>query len=205
MKLIDLLVQELPKLGGWPEGAGFIAADEDGDIDSYVHKPHLDLPSKSWVDHEGGGYHEHNVVKAKKVCDWNVCVISEEQYESAVAASKQVEWDGLGMPPVGCECGARKKSPGEGWWNFKVEHISSGCIFGFWIKSGQGAALDCDEYDFMPLNPIRTEAARRRENCCDKIFGAMCKAERKDNRSDMAEAVYDAIAAGKIPGIKLAD
>ncbi len=54
-----------------------------------------------------------------------------------------------------------------------------------------------------PLRPIPTEAQRKRSDICDKIYGAMTNAERKDNRSDMAEAVYDAIAAGSIPGVKL--
>lgn len=30
MKLIDLLVQELPKRGGWPEGVDSIYQDHDG-------------------------------------------------------------------------------------------------------------------------------------------------------------------------------
>ena len=53
------------------------------------------------------------------------------------------------------------------------------------------------------FRPIRTESERKRSDICDKIYGAITNAERKDNRSDMAEAVYDAIAAGKIPGVKL--
>ena len=32
MKLIDILRQELPKRGGWPEGADFAWADPDGEI-----------------------------------------------------------------------------------------------------------------------------------------------------------------------------
>lgn len=44
---------------------------------------------------------------------------------------------------------------------------------------------------------------KMREEVCDQIYGAMCKAERTENRSDMAEAVYDAIASGKIPHITL--
>ena len=32
MKLIDILVEELPKRGGWPDGAARLAQDPDGDI-----------------------------------------------------------------------------------------------------------------------------------------------------------------------------
>lgn len=32
MKLIDLLVQELPKRGGWPDGVSRIHQDHDGEI-----------------------------------------------------------------------------------------------------------------------------------------------------------------------------
>lgn len=56
-----------------------------------------------------------------------------------------------------------------------------------------------DEYESaLPGNPVPSRSA-----ICDVIYGAICKADRKDNRSDEAEAVYDAIAAGKIPGINL--
>lgn len=58
-----------------------------------------------------------------------------------------------------------------------------------------------DEYESaLPGNPVPSRSA-----ICDVIYGAICKADRKDNRSDEAGAVYDAIAAGKIPGVKLED
>jgi len=36
MKLIDILVQELPKRGGWPEGAEIISMHADGVV--YINK-----------------------------------------------------------------------------------------------------------------------------------------------------------------------
>lgn len=104
-----------------------------------------------------------------------------------------IEWNGEGLPPVGCECGARKKSPGAGWWNFKVEHISSGCIFGFWKKSGAGDALNADQYDFMPLNPISTEAERNRKERIGTMNGFIDGFMKlsKGDYSNLAAALHD--------------
>lgn len=54
------------------------------------------------------------------------------------------------------------------------------------------------------LSDIKKEREKKkREDICDKIYGALSTAERDGNRSDMAEAVFDAIAAGNIPGVRI--
>lgn len=182
MKLIDLLVQELPKRGGWPGQA-------------YLCRTYSHIPDACFWDDNGVTVPFESLGKRALGDD----AVTRDQYEAALAASKQVEWSGEGLPPVGAECGARKKSPGAGWWNFKVEHLSSGCVFGFWKKSGVGAALDADEYDFMPLNPIRTEAERKREYAIKALEGWI-------SEGYSPSQIYDlAIAKGEIPGIKLED
>lgn len=48
---------------------------------------------------------------------------------------------------------------------------------------------------FTGIRPIRTPeqiAAEERVKACDEIYGVLLTAEREGNRSDMAEALYDA-------------
>ncbi|MCP1440785.1 hypothetical protein J3D56_004221 [Erwinia persicina] len=109
-----------------------------------------------------------------------------------------IEWDGTGLPPVGCEF---EYYAGPRWNKALMKYAGE-----------KFAIVDIDGYgeswlrvSVIKTRPIRTEAERRRSELCDRIYGAMTKADREGNRSDMAESVYDAIAAGKIPGIRLAD
>lgn len=77
MKLIDLLVQELPKWGGWPEGVDAVEQDSEGQL--------FEMESDYCSD-----------FKLEKCDDWIADVVTKQQYESALAASKAVvghdEW-----------------------------------------------------------------------------------------------------------------
>lgn len=187
MKLTDLLVQELPKRGGWPNEALYICREGDG-------TPRI----------VGSGWHDNISLSGFKV-DEAENMVDIEQYEAALAAAQNQVWDGEGLPPVGCRIEAL--SGGE-WIEAMVTYNEPPECHGDAAAWKEVLAFDCkttrpfwtDEF-----RPIRTEAERKRSDICDKIYGAMTNAERKDNRSDMAEAVYDAIAAGNIPGIKLED
>ncbi|ECE6548836.1 TPA: hypothetical protein PP061_004289 [Salmonella bongori] len=73
MKLIDILVRDLPNLGGWPFGVYSIGQSSDGDLyDSvdmtrdYLFDGRLFNLASDWVD----------------------AVVNVEQYEAALAASK---------------------------------------------------------------------------------------------------------------------
>lgn len=88
MKTIDLLVQELPTLGGWPDGAveaGFLCSydtlffvNEDGDCPS------------AWR------------INMKSGVEDNCIEVTREQYEAALAAKNDgwIEWGGGEYPPV---------------------------------------------------------------------------------------------------------
>ena len=86
MKLIDLLVQELPKWGGWPEGVDAVEQDSEGQL--------FEIDSDYCSD-----------FKLEKCDDWIADVVTKQQYESALAASKAVvghdewiEWHGGDCP-----------------------------------------------------------------------------------------------------------
>ena len=207
MKLIDLLVQELPKRGGWPEGALSITQDNDGSLCVWdTNDPHYEV--FSWKHHTGNSliYYWHGEWAMLLASDHKESIVTYWQYKAALAASQKPAWNGDGVPPVGCEC-EYSLNAGETWWKCKIDYI----------VGTQGVVMLCDTFEgvqyvkfssyggALKFRPIRTEADKKRERICDAIYGALTKAERQHNRSDEAEAVYDAIAAGKIPGVKLED
>lgn len=82
MKLIDLLVHELPKRGGWPAGVDAVEQDGEGQL--------FEMESDYCSD-----------FKLKKCDDWIADVVTRQQYESALATSQKPVWNGEGVPPVG--------------------------------------------------------------------------------------------------------
>ena len=91
MKLIDLLVQELPKRGGWPEEAKIMSQDAAGLINAHRNERLVFLIDQFWT-----GTSKNDACKnfspfyLKKATDWNTNTVTREQYESALAASKAV-------------------------------------------------------------------------------------------------------------------
>ena len=100
MKLIDLLVKELPKRGGWPEVALNATQDKDGEVCfSAGAVPEFGLAAWDGGDWCGNEFH---TIKAS---DYDTAIITREQYESALAASKAIvghdgwiEWGGGECP-----------------------------------------------------------------------------------------------------------
>ena len=200
MKLIDLLVQELPKRGGWPEGAveceRFI---DEATIDFYdwcgnwpvdCGEKYGAIAVKCIKPREAGdGYRKENVKK--------------EEYEVALAASKQPEWTGEGLPPVGCECEA---FDGVSW--FPVVIVGRYDGFAFAWNYDYRKTLTVNEEHSINFRPIRTEAERKRgeiaQQMCN-LFGNGIEIDEKEGYGKAWLDVYDAIAAGKIPGIRLTD
>lgn len=99
MKLIDILVEELPKRGGWPGGAAFVAQEEGGWLWSFTSKPQKDCDDE-WMDESSSGYH-NKVGKLPEASDHDTSSITREQYEAALAAKNDgwIEWGG-GKCPV---------------------------------------------------------------------------------------------------------
>lgn len=85
MKLIDLLVKELPERGGWPEGALNATQDKDGEVCFSAGA----IPEFGYAAWEGGDWYgnEFHTIRAS---DYDTAIITREQYESALAASKDV-------------------------------------------------------------------------------------------------------------------
>lgn len=185
MKLIDLLVQELPKRGGWPEGVSEIGQDYDGELMFYGRGNvrtgiYLTLSS----DHR-------NIYRR------DGDKVTKDRYESALAASQKPIWNGEGLPPVGVEC--EWLASGDHDW-LPVTVL---------VYDGDGACLkpsDGSQPFFVGnicgFHPLRTKAERKRDDAKHTI-AELCRSSASNGHA--ADLIYDAIAAGKIPGVKLDD
>lgn len=85
MKLIDLLVKELPHRGGWPKGVDAVEQDCEGEL------------FEKYSDYCSG-------FKLEKCDDWITDVVTKQQYESALAASKSVVGHDGWIQWAGGEC-----------------------------------------------------------------------------------------------------
>lgn len=282
MKLIDILVEELPKRGGWPEGVVAITQDSDKAINNYKTADGLETNEHgTW--RYSSAWEGYSLLDSDSPClasDYDTAIITREQYEDALAAKNEgwIEWgggecpvdpgtivdyvmqngseserpeeasalrwdfcvktepyaiiayrlhqpqevahteaeqeaylnecigqapgplwNGESLPPVGCECEVSVDG-GRSWCTYRAINEKNGARL---IEIGN--FTEEFQNNNWIFRPTRSEAERKRDDICDKIYGAMTNAKRKDNRSDMAEEIYDAIAAGKITGIKLED
>lgn len=96
MKLIDLLVKELPNHGGWPEVAVCATQDKDGEV--FFSKgaiPKFGLVA--W--HDGEWCVNGSKFSTITATDYDTSIITRTQYEGALAASEGwIEWGGGECP-----------------------------------------------------------------------------------------------------------
>lgn len=197
MKLIDLLVQELPKRGGWPKDVTHVGQDYDRELMFY-----------------GRGRAMTGIFLDELAIDHRKCggscgaKITKEQYESALAESQKPAWNGEGLPPVGCECEYLDNN-GK-WYPVTIKYASEQLI----VISGaikilgeeQETEIAKDIIIHKPqFRPLRTEAERRRDIAIEAILSDMRTIPCDLDLRDEVAVIYDAIAAGKIPGVKLED
>ena len=160
MTLLELLRQELPKRGGWPEGTDYAVQDGDGSNDI---KFGAGEPS---VQYECGGVW-HNTERS----DWGICTSESyicdiatlaDDHATAIVTREQYEatgWGGEGLPPVGMEIEykfaktnyrtdfSRGRILAYGMHNVFMEHWSSKNEF-------------IQPLDKIEFRPLRTEAER---------------------------------------------
>lgn len=213
MKLIDLLVQELPKRGGWPEG------------EEYCHLTQYDRHCLTIVfSHRQVGTGNNSTTSKEEMvfsgfgCLGDTlygCIVTAKEYESALSALQKPAWNGEGLPPVGAkvEFFINPKLGYRNAWNpdvgtemevvaHKTTTDGNDVAVCYWDDSGAG--LSCC---FVPesLKPLRTESERKHEAILESICAVLEMVAQDYKREDEAKLIYEAIAAGKIPGVKLDD
>ena len=122
-------------------------------------------------------------------------------------------WNGEGLPPVGCECEVDYGSvelidglsrPDDGDVVRVVSHEKTGfgtqVVVVYWNGVNGGGRA----HALIPkcLRPLHTDAERKREAAVEIMTQILCSPSQV---SATAKKIYDAIAAGKIPGVKLED
>lgn len=110
--------------------------------------------------------------------------------EPVVNQQLTTEWDGEGLPPVGALCRYRAFSDMP-WVECEVLGLQGDDA---WLKrTKDGRTFVMGNPELFPI-PSPEDVAREKERSeqCDKIFGILSSVERTGNRSDMAEALYDA-------------
>lgn len=119
-----------------------------------------------------------------------------------------IEWNGEGLPPIGCEC-ELVNFYGNDFPEFVGEHgeevkiigsgFTNGCPVAFYEADGGRGGMLAYAVE-QCFRPIRTEADRNRDEAKNAI-AELCRSSASNGHS--ADLIYDAIAAGKIPHITL--
>lgn len=177
MKLIDILVRELPNRGGWPEGA----------IEFFIHSKEFLVGCFYDVNGEEAGeqFDARNMEFEDRGTD--KLAISREQYEAALAASK-LEWDGEGLPPVGTVCEYMKRSLAvKEWTECTIDYVGSSFIVYRDCYGVELTAIKCD----IEFRPIRSEADKKRDIIISKIEKAYKDCQHSDA---VPQEIYEAIA-----------
>lgn len=123
--------------------------------------------------------------------------VKSDAFTLIAAREKLAEWDGEGLPPVGCEC--EFKANDGGWGIGTVLCVGKNRIFWLCHEDGDEYTSEVNPQEFRP---IRSEADKKKyatiEEMLSTFFGAPPVEEPNEiDRVAMAE-LYDAIKSGKI-------
>ena len=123
----------------------------------------------------------------------------EQDLNECIGQSVAAEWDGDGLPPVGVEC-EFKCATGE-WVAVEITAIArNGVCFVERGKNGENyVPFRCE------FRPLRNEAERKRESAAKEMARYANSDQHRKFNAGLRNclSIYDAIAAGKIPGVKL--
>lgn len=214
MKLIDILLRHKDAIAERGEATNYFAMDPDGRVFGYQAMPEPDIMGWSvpGIKNSTDGFGCLVQINPIDVLEgWQGAIVTLKQYEAALAAIKQ-GWNGDGIPPVGCKCEYTLNNGGT-WHECTVEYL----------VGTQGAVLSCDvyegvqyvhfcNYDGKLFRPIRSEEEKKREEAVialSRVDPKVVPFEYGDKCSGgslIGSAwydLYDAIAAGKIPHIRI--
>lgn len=122
---------------------------------------------------------------------------AEDDLNECISQGAVPVWNGEGLPPVGCECQYRRhKKPEQSEWFTGVVKYASEFTVVIQPVCYPGETVG------HPVNfefrKVSSEADRKREEAVKSIMlTGWCQAA--------AEEIYDLVAAGKVPGMKLED
>lgn len=175
MKLIELLVLELSKRGGWPDGVVKYKAYHD-----YVVALRQD-----------GGWHPEGILA--KVDDV-YAIVTKGQYLAALPLFTTIEWNGDGMPPanIDIEYRFRDENCGTDFCIGKVIMYGNEHVF---IRNNSNGNEFSQHINTVEFRPVRNDIAKKRI----EIVNALNSFTLRNNAID----IYDAIVAKRIPGVHI--
>lgn len=116
---------------------------------------------------------------------------SEEDLNECIGQDSSTAWSGRWLPSAGCECEYQYKVHGSEWCSFECVAVDGNAAFGW--SNNTPIALQLNTHNFRPM---RSEADRKRDEAVKTIMlTGWCQS--------FAEEIYDLVAAGKVPGMKL--
>lgn len=183
MKLIDILLKELPRRGGWPEDSEEMCqSGQDSEI--YTGSEIL-RDFYAGVEAEDCGISNE---------------ITKEEYESALAALKLVKWNGQGLPPVGTIVQGLPLDAAsfERPFMFTINCIHDGCFIGEAMSGGKVYG----ELSRWEISPVRSKEEISREEALFDINKLIGDIEKYPTWRHAVCGIYDAIAAGEIRGLR---
>ena len=213
MKLVDILARELKV---WPEGVRIITQQGSGYLFDEGNYP-LDINVEVAEDGSIATVTRDQWQAAVDAMKTENCAhlwVGWSDTEACELCNKtrkiMVEWNGEGLPPVGMVCefqGDCAKCPSDPWHKELHDGVQCTVIAHFKSKS-----LDLVAFTFVKadgsseleqslpgaLRPIRTPeqiAKQERSKACDKMYGVILDKipqDRRNNGSDICEALYDA-------------
>lgn len=131
--------------------------------------------------------------------------IPEDASEYLNNKAYRAEWDGEGFPPVGAVVDAFNSVTGR--WYPVLMVYSSGRNTA-WLELNRDGNIDSSSSSLMQFRPIRSELDKKRDACIQKTIELIDhlvgdRANPVHGKKAVAEKFYDAIAAGKIPHIRI--
>lgn len=187
-ELLARLVSDLPKMGGWPDWA----------VECILHRGSC----KAMFYDDGGRFSGHTSFPDIRFEEEALVerIVYREMYEAALAASKP-EWNGDGMPPVGCECEYKDTGTGE-WVPVEIKYSSSQIV----VFSGRIRFRESDVeiskdvvIDKPQFRPVRSEADKKRDEIIEALKEGLGHAH---GLYDLMQ-IYHLLSNGKIPYIRI--
>lgn len=130
-------------------------------------------------------------------------IIAERRTITEPVVNQQLttEWDGEGLPPAGVECEAKYRSGRSEWSLFKCVAPDKELAFGW--SGDEPVILLEDLYEFRPIRSPDDVARDESTKAMNEVWREHAGKEHNGKLLSIYEIIYEGIAAGKIPGVKL--
>ena len=151
-----------------------------------------------WVDAFGDG--EEGVIHREE--QWHIIAERRPITEPVVNQQLTTEFDSDGLPIVGTECEAKYRNAANSEWvAFRCVGVDCGVAFGWAGK--EAVTLAKGSYEFRPIRSPEDVARDEATKAMNEVWREHAGKEHNGKLFSIYEIIYEGIAAGEIPGVKL--